>query len=462
MDPTPNYRRSLKVYRGMSLFSALLVAASISIGGTARGMQDSTSDVSSKPIGEAKRWFEDARLGLHIHWGLDSLLGKGASVMEREKLPIEQYEKLLGRFTATRFNAESWVLLAKAAGANYLSVDAKRPDGFCLFDSKLTPFDATGATPYARDPLKDLAEACRKHQIRLFLNYSVLDWHHPDYFPRGKTGRSAGRPDQGEWPRYLAYYQGQIRELCTKYGEIGGIRLEGFWDRPDADWDLASTYRIIRELQPGALIGIDPRTHRFEGADFWFSDQSSAGMAELLVKNVEGRSSRPGESGLPIAVSENHAPRNAPLHPLVHLLRGLLDRAGEGTNTLLVVNASPDGAIAAEPVERLKELGNRLKIIGPAFYKTRKGPIPPASWGVSLAEGSSSRPTGIFLHVDPAKLKTPLVLPMGFEFFNATLLGNEIPLMMKQVAGGFELQIPEGVRTEIDTVVILRPTMLDR
>ncbi len=193
---------------------------------------------ATSPISEARQWFEDAKYGLFIDWGIDSLLGKGESVMDNDKLSIREYAKLLPRFNPTRFDAEAWVKLAKQAGVKYITITTKHHDGFCMFASRLTDYDIVDATPYHTDPLKTLAVACRQQEIKLFFAYSLLDWHHPDYFPLGKTGQATGREPKGDWKRYVAYYQGQVRELCTNYGQIGGIWFDGLWDRPDADWDL--------------------------------------------------------------------------------------------------------------------------------------------------------------------------------------------------------------------------------
>src|SRR6185312_12028843 len=125
-------------------------------------------------------------------------LGKGEWVMDHDKLPIREYAKLPPRFKPDKFDAEGWVKLAKSAGARYITVTSKHHDGFCMFDSKLTDYDIVDATPFRKDPLKALADACRDQKIKLFFYYSLLDWHHPDYFPSGKTGRSAGREARGE------------------------------------------------------------------------------------------------------------------------------------------------------------------------------------------------------------------------------------------------------------------------
>ena len=229
------------------------------------------------PTRQAKRWFEDARFGLFVHWGVYSLLGKGEWVMNNDKIPIAEYEKLPPRFNPVKFDADEWVKLAKAAGMKYITITSKHHDGFCMYDSKLTAYDIVDATPYGKDPMKALAAACHKQGIKLFFYYSLLDWHHPDYFPRGKTGGATGREDKGDWKSYVAYYQGQVRELCTNYGEIGGIWFDGWWDRPDADWDMAGTYRMIHELQPGALAGNNHHVAPLPGEDFQMFEQDLPG-----------------------------------------------------------------------------------------------------------------------------------------------------------------------------------------
>ena len=118
--------------------------------------------------------------------------------------------------------------------------------------------------------------ACHRQGIKLFFYYSLLDWHHPDYFPRGKTGQTAGGKKR-ETGRRMSLLPGYVRELCSNYGEIGGIWFDGWWDRPEADWDLAGTYRIIHELQPGALVGNNHHVVPFPGEDFQMFEQNLPG-----------------------------------------------------------------------------------------------------------------------------------------------------------------------------------------
>src|SRR5689334_17879975 len=193
----------------------------------------------------ARDWFQNARFGMFIHWGVYSVLGDGEWVMNNRKIPAADYEKLPAFFNPIEFDAAEWVGLAKAAGMKYITITSKHHDGFAMFDSKVSDYNIVARTPWKKDPMKALAEEARRQGLKLFFYYSQLDWHHPDYYPRGRTGQDAGRADQGNWARYLDYMNGQLRELLTNYGDIGGIWFDGWWDRPDADWQLAHTYSLI-------------------------------------------------------------------------------------------------------------------------------------------------------------------------------------------------------------------------
>ena len=259
--------------------------------------------------------------------------------MDRDRLPIAEYAKLPPRFNPTRFDADAWVKLAKGAGAQYITVTSKHHDGFCLFDSKLTAYDVVDATPYHADPIKALAEACRQQGIKLFFYYSLLDWHHPDYFPLGKTGRSAGREGRGDWKRYVAYYQGQVRELCTNYGEIGGIWFDGWWDRPDADWDLAGTYRMIHELQPVHLVGNNHHVAPMPGEDFQMFEQDLPGQNAAGFNKAGVAADLPLETCLTLNDSWGYNAADVHYKSSEQLIRALVGAAGRGAN--LLVNVGP-------------------------------------------------------------------------------------------------------------------------
>src|SRR6202049_3643927 len=204
---------------------------------------------------QARREFQDMKFGMFIHWGVYSVLGDGEWVLHNRKLPLQAYERLPKFFDPEKFEPKTWVALAKAAGMKYITITSRHHDGFAMFDSKVSDWNIVQRTPYKKDPLKMLADECHRQGIKLFFYYSQLDWHNPDYYPRGATNWPNGRPDHGDWNAYLdTYMDGQLRELLTNYGPIGGIWFDGMWDKLDADWHLPKTYALIHQLQPAALI----------------------------------------------------------------------------------------------------------------------------------------------------------------------------------------------------------------
>ena len=297
----------------------------------------------------------------------------------------------------------------------YLTVTTKHHDGFCMFDSKLTSYDIVDATPYGKDPMKALAAACHKQGIKLFFYYSLLDWHHPDYFPRGRTGQ-AGRATRtkGDWNRYVAYYQGQVRELCTNYGEIGGIWFDGWWDRPEADWDLESTYRLIHELQPGALVGNNHHVAPLPGEDFQMFEQDLPGENSAGFNKAGVASRLPLETCLTMNQSWGYNARDTQFKSPEQVIHALLGAAGRGANLLLNVGPRPDGAIGPEFVGAAAgrgQVAGNLRQDGLRYTpRARCAPSPGAS-----PPSSASRPSDVYLHVlkpegrDPAAREDGLV-----------------------------------------------------
>jgi len=190
----------------------------------------------------ARREFQDAKFGMFIHWGIYSSLADGEWVFHDRKLSLAEYNRLPKFFDPEKFDAKAWVALARSAGMKYITITSRHHDGFAMFDSKVSDWNVVKQTPWGKDPLKMLADECHRQGIKLFFYYSQLDWHNPDYYPRGVTAWDNGRPDHGDWNAYLDHYMdGQLRELLTNYGPVGGIWFDGMWDKPDADWHLRKT-----------------------------------------------------------------------------------------------------------------------------------------------------------------------------------------------------------------------------
>ncbi len=310
---------------------------------------------------EARKWFQDAKFGMFIHWGVYSVLEDGEWVMNNRKIPISEYEKLPPKFNPTKFDAAEWVSLAKNAGMKYITITSKHHDGFAMWATKQSKWNIVDATPYGKDPLKMLADECRRQGIKLFFYHSQLDWHHPDYYPLGRTGHASGRFPGGDFNRYLDYMDRQLRELLTGYGEIGGIWFDGWWDKPDADWRLDKTYSLIHSLQPAALVGSNHHRKPFDGEDFQMFEK------DLPGQNTTGFSEEAEIGNLPLETCDTingawgYNKNDKRFKSSQQLIQYLVKAAGHNANFLLNVGPTPEGTIQPEFVERIQAIGEWMR-----------------------------------------------------------------------------------------------------
>jgi alpha-L-fucosidase len=397
----------------------------------------------------AREWFRDARFGMFIHWGVYSVLGHGEWVMYNEKIPVAEYEKLPARFNPTKFDAHAWVSLAKAAGMRYITITSRHHDGFAMFATRQNQWNIVDATPWHRDPLKELAEECRKQGIKLFFYYSELDWHHPDYHPVSAAARNADPAASARWDRYLGFMDAQLRELLSNYGEIGGIWFDGFWDNRQADWQLERTYKMIHALQPAALIGNNHHQRPFPGEDFQMFEKDLPGQKTAEWNNASEVSDLPLETCDTINTSWGYDSRDKKFKSPKELIHYLVRAAGYNSNLLLNVGPMPDGTIQPEFVERLRAMGAWLDKNGESIYGTRGGPVAPRSWGAMTRKGNR-----IYVHV----LDWPdeaLAIPDIPGVTGATLFATGKPVEMSRAGGGLVLRLPASARDDVDTIVVL-------
>lgn len=400
---------------------------------------------------EARTWFQQARFGLFIHWGVYSVLGDGEWVLQNRRMTLAEYERDLPRaFNPVKFDAAAWVATAKAAGMRYVTITSKHHDGFAMFDSKAGDWDIVDRTPYARDVLKPLAEECRRQGLKIFFYYSQLDWHHPDYFPRGRTGLFAGRAEAGDFGRYLDHMDAQLTELLTGYGPLGGVWFDGWWDKPDAEWRLGRTYALIHRLQPAALVGANHHRKPFPGEDFQMFEKDLPGA------NTAGFNDRAEIGDLPLEMCDtinnswgyNKEDRgHKTSKDLVHLL---VKAAGHDANLLLNVGPLPDGTLQAEHVERLGEVGRWLEANGESIYGTRGGPMAARSWGVTTQKGDR-----VYVHVLDWKDKV-LSLPRPARAVKSAFYFNDRrPVRFSLDADALLLRLDPARFDPIDTIVVL-------
>ncbi|HEV8487082.1 MAG TPA: alpha-L-fucosidase [Blastocatellia bacterium] len=405
----------------------------------------------SKANLEAREWFQDAKFGLFVHWGVYSVLGDGEWVMNNRKIPVSDYEKLPAQFNPIDFDPAEWVAMVKAAGMKYITITSKHHDGFAMFDSKVSDWNIVHRTPYKKDVLKMLAAECHKQGIKLFFYHSQLDWHNPDYFPRGRTGQDAGRPNQGDWYKYLDYMDGQLKELLTNYGEIAGIWFDGWWDKPEADWRLERTYKLIHDLQPGALVGANHHRRPFPGEDFQMFEK------DLPGRNTAGFNKDSVIGDLPLETCEtmngawgfNLTDRR--YKSTRELIQYLVRASGFGANFLLNVGPMPNGKIQPEFTGRLKEMGQWLSKNGEAIYGTRGGPVTPRSWGVTTKKDNK-----VYVHILDWPASDMLWVPVGAKVKAAKYLKDGSEAGFVPVESGVLLKgIPQRATDEYDTIVVL-------
>jgi alpha-L-fucosidase len=432
---------------------SLLVAIVVSL-----PLSRASAQTNYQPTSEnlkARQEFQDAKFGMFIHWGVYSVLGDGEWVFHNRKLPLQAYERLPKFFDPEKFDARTWVALAKAAGMKYITITSRHHDGFAMFDSKVSDWNIVQRTPYGKDPLKLLADECHRQGVKLFFYYSQLDWHHPDYYPRGRTVIDRGpwdngRPDHGDWNAYVNYMEGQLRELLTNYGPVGGIWFDGMWDKPDADWHLERTYGLIHQLQPAALIIPNHHQTPKPGEDVQTFErdlpgQNTAGFNTDYVSDqlpLETSDTLNGAWGFNIGDSNYKSPEEVE--------KKLVRAAGNNANLLLNIGPMPNGEIQEEFVTRLRVVGDWLSRYGDAIYGTRGGPFAPADWGVTTQKGDK-----IYVHVLTWNAPLLALPPAQKTISTAQLLVNGSPVEFTQSASGIVLKVPDAAKNEVDRVVVL-------
>jgi alpha-L-fucosidase len=399
---------------------------------------------------KAREWFQDA-------------LGDGEWVMDRRKMTAAEYEKLPEKFNPTEFDPAAWVALAKAAGMKYITVTSKHHDGFAMWGSKVSDWAVTKRTPYGKDVLKMLADECHKQGVKLFFYHSHLDWHHPDYFPRGRTGRTAGRPEGGDFNKYLDYMDAQLEELLTGYGPVAGIWFDGWWDQQvkkeggdpketRVDWRLRRTYDRIHRLRPEALVGNNHHVAPFEGEDFQMFEKDLPGGNTAGFNADSKPGSLPLETCETINKSWGYNARDKKFKSSKELIHYLVKAAGSNANFLLNVGPTPGGKIQPEFVERLQVIGGWLKTNGASVYGTRGGPVPPQPWGVTTRSKAGDK---VYAHVLDGSREVRLPKAAGHFSSAALLHGGKVG--MKEDGADVVLSVAAADRDPIDTIVVLTP-----
>ncbi len=377
--PVPNFSGQAYTPEIMKTKSVLSLGAGLLLG--ALSMHAAADDARMA-------WWQDAKFGMFIHWGIYAVPADGEWHMTTAHVPKDQYEKYAAQFDPEKFDAAKWVRTAKDAGMKYLVITSKHHDGFCMFKTDATDYDVVDATPWHHDPLKDLAEQCRQQGIRFCVYYSIMDWHHPDQAPAkpdpvhpeyNPTKIRPGRKDD-----YTQYMKTQLHELITQY-HPAVLWFDGGWP----DWwtatDGRALYAWLREQDPELIVN-----NRVTGAgDYGTPEQSipATGLKEDW------------ETCMTINGSWGYNAGDHNFKSTQTLLRNLIDIASKGGNYLLNVGPTAEGIIPQPEVDRLEAMGQWLKKNGAAIYGTTASPFKLQSWGRCTKKVREDGSTTLYLQV---------------------------------------------------------------
>jgi alpha-L-fucosidase len=364
-------------------------------------------------FGDGRDWFFQRRFGLFIHWGIYAVDAWHEQDIFRRRRTREDYDRSMRRFNPRRFDPDAWLDLAEEAGMRYLCFTTKHIDGFCMWDSAHTTYSVTH-TPYGKDILAMLAEACHRRDVPLCLYHSIVDMHHPNYPNAGRSYEFPG-PQAGDEPdlgRYLAYLKAQVRELCTRYGKIHGF----WWDGNVLEHRDPSINAMIRELQPGIIIN----NRGMDDGDFGTPERD---WDESV--RTERRFEKPIEACQALGRQSWGHRRGEDYYTDKHLLRGIANILAKGGNYLLNTGPKADGTIAREDARLLRAIGRWHRIAREALYDTEPCSSLTENRDVLLTRRGNT--FYVILHREPATRAVELI-PFTLRPRSAVLLNTGRPV----------------------------------
>lgn len=420
-------------------------------------------------------WWREARFGMFIHWGVyavpagvynghEQKNGGAEWILNRMKIPVLKYREYAGQFNPVKFDAAAWVKMAKDAGMKYIIITAKHHDGFALFKSNASKWNIVDATPYGKDVLKQLAEACKKEGIKLGFYYSqAQDWTNPGGSVSRKVARDGWlNPDSDRIDAYTKEHTGhwdslqttasmadyvenvavpQVKELLTNYGEVAVL----WWDTPTNMTDeYAEKFQPVLKLQPN-IITNDRLKHPDYSGDYKTPEQKIPNLNELDGKDWETCMTMNGTWGYR---TSDHKWKSSET-----LIRNLIDIASKGGNYLLNIGPKADGEFPQESMDRLKEIGNWMKINSEAIYGTKASPIKPLSWGrctQKVVNGNTILYLSVFNWPADGKLNVP---DIKNKVLSALLLSNGKKIKATSTNDGMTLNLPSVVPNKIASVI---------
>ena len=399
-------------------------------------------------------WWREARFGLFIHWGIYSIPAGthkgeqieniGEWIMHYGKIPVAEYQQYSKQFNPVDYDPEAWVLMAKNAGMKYIVITAKHHDGFALFDTAVSDWDIVDATPYGKDLLKPLAEAARKHDIKLGIYYSqAQDWVHPGgSFWDGYGWDPAQNGSMDDYLHDIAVPQ--VKELFTNYGEISIL----WWDTPiDMTPARAAMFDGLVELQPGIIVN----NRLLYGHD---------GDMRTPEQNVPPTGlDFDWEACMTMNTTWGYKSYDDDWKSSEQLIRNLVDSASKGGNYLLNVGPMANGEIPQASIERLKDVGEWMNVNSSSIYGTTASPFVRLTWGRATMKEYTNA-TELYLHVfDWPENGLLSVNGLRSEVSGAYFMADfQQQIQVNNTQEGVVLKLPKKPLDQIDTVIVLKIT----
>jgi alpha-L-fucosidase len=362
-----------------------------------------------------KSWFAKRRLGLFLHFGLYAIEGWHEQDQMRRRIPAAQYVQLASRFNPTEFDANRILDLAESVGMEYVCLTTKHHDGFCLWDTQQTDFNVM-QTPYGKDIVRQLADACHARNFPLGLYYSVADWHHPNYpnlgrhheLPEPKPG------DAPDWDKYIDYLRAQVRELCTNYGPVRHF----FWDINVPEHQDSSINQMLRSLQPSIVIN----DRGFDAGDFGTPERD---YSEAQTRR-QTRFARPTEACNSVGSQSWGYRRDEDYYSTGYLTQCIDEMMAKGAHYLLNVGPDATGRMPDIATQILTEVGNWYRRVREAFDDT----TPCSDLTTNPRVWLTRRDNTLYVHLknpptaDAVTLPPLAALPSRAQLLNT---GDELP-----------------------------------
>ncbi|PTY05069.1 alpha-L-fucosidase [Verrucomicrobia bacterium LW23] len=338
----------------------------------------SPSISSTQSVSTSLAWWQAARFGLSLHFGLYTVAARGEWVRSMERMGPEEYRAYFDSFNPEPGWATGWARLARESGAKYGVLTTKHHDGFCLFDSALTEFKATN-TPARRDLVREWVDAMRAEGLGIGLYYSLVDWHHPDCPATGDRQHplrhhpdSPARDASADWARYVDYFHGQILELCTNYGRIDQLVVDfSYWDYQGEKWGATEIQRKVRALQPHITFNDrwanEPRKRVPRPAYAGDYEQTEQNIPREGLRDDAGQP-MPWEAWFTLTNSWSYSATDNLWKSPATIIRALVNCVSKDGNLLLNVCTDARGRVPGQAVATLQEIGEWLSLNGDSIY----------------------------------------------------------------------------------------------